>query len=82
VIKAPGAASALIMAGSGQILDRLNTFLGHGHISKLRVIQGAMTQGAGRTDKNDTRPQPKPAGLAPKAAQTLAEAAQKPRKRT
>lgn len=41
-IQAPGAAAALIMAGSGQILDRLNTFLGHGHISRIKVSQSAM----------------------------------------
>lgn len=39
-IQAPGAAAALIMAGSGQILDRLNTFLGYGHIARIKVIQG------------------------------------------
>lgn len=42
VIKAPGAAAALIMASSGQILDRLNTFLGHGHVARIKVIQSAM----------------------------------------
>jgi len=71
VIKAPGAAGALIMAASNQILDRLNTFLGHGHISRLRVIQGAMTNRGTHQEGADTRPQPKPAGLTPKTAQSL-----------
>jgi len=41
-IQAPGAAASLIAAGSGQILDRLNTFLGHGHIARIKVSQRAM----------------------------------------
>lgn len=67
VIKAPGAASALIMASSGQILSRLNTFLGHGHVARIRVMQGAMNT----TRVDDPRPQPAPRGLTPSAATSL-----------
>ena len=54
-IQAPGAAAALIMAGSGQVLDRLNTFLGHGHISRIKVIQGAMKTSSKATPRQEPR---------------------------
>lgn len=58
-IQAPGAAAALIMAGSGQILDRLNTFLGHGHISRIKVSQSAMKTAP------ENRERKEPRGLSP-----------------
>lgn len=58
-IQAPGAAAALIMAGSGQILDRLNTFLGHSHISRIKVSQSAMKTAV------KAAPRPEPRGLTP-----------------
>lgn len=64
-IQAPGAAAALIMAGSGQILDRLNTFLGYGHISRIKVSQSAMKLAAPHA------PKPEPRGLSPSKARAL-----------
>ncbi len=65
-IQAPGAAAALIMAGSGQILDRLNTFLGHGHISRIKVVQSAM-----KVASPSTNPKKQPRGLSPSEADEL-----------
>lgn len=42
IIKAAGPASALVAASSGQILERLNTLLGYGHIARIKVTSGAM----------------------------------------
>jgi len=44
VIAAPGAAGSLIMAASGQIIDRLNAHLGDGTVHKLKIIQKKMKQ--------------------------------------
>lgn len=54
-VQAPGAAASLIAAGSGQILDRLNTFLGHGHISRIKVNQSAMRKAAPTAAKREPR---------------------------
>ena len=65
-IQAPGAAAALIMAASGQILDRLNTFLGHGHVARIKVSQSAMKKAA------PTAPHIKdPRGLSPSESTSL-----------
>ncbi len=66
-IQAPGAAATLITAGSGQIIDRLNTFLGHGHISRIKLVQTAMTAKARHT----TATKAKPRGLSPTQADEL-----------
>ncbi|WP_371396174.1 DUF721 domain-containing protein [Fretibacter rubidus] len=66
VIKAPGAAAALIMASSGQILDRLNSFLGYGHIARIKVIHGAM-----KTAPQSAAPKPSPRGLSATEAREL-----------
>lgn len=66
VITAPGAAAALITASSGQILDRLNTFLGHGHVAKIKVMQGAMD-----APRATTAARPIKRGLTPKESETL-----------
>ena len=42
VISAPGAAATLIMAASGSIIERLNTHLGAGQVTKLRLIQSKL----------------------------------------
>ena len=39
IISAPGPAAALIMASSQSIIDRANTFLGTGHIQRLKIVQ-------------------------------------------
>lgn len=39
IISAPGAASALIQAASGQIIERLNAHLGAGHVHALQIVQ-------------------------------------------
>jgi hypothetical protein len=41
VISAPGPAASLILAASGPILQRLNTHLGKGHVSRIQVVQSA-----------------------------------------
>lgn len=64
-IQAPGAAASLIAAGSGQILDRLNTFLGHGHIARIRVSQSAMKAAAPSAVKQEPR------GLSPSQSDEL-----------
>ena len=66
-IQAPGAAAALIMAGSGQILDRLNTFLGYGHIARIKVSQSAMKTAPNTPAKDPraVRPRYEPRGLSP-----------------
>lgn len=39
VISAPGPAGALLSAASDKILERANSFLGAGHVTRLKVIQ-------------------------------------------
>lgn len=55
VLSAPGPAAALIMASSGSIIDRANTYLGPGHITKLKVIQTKL--------KTESSTGPAPRGL-------------------
>lgn len=43
IISAPGPAASLILAQSGPILDRLNTHLGSGHVTRIKVVQSRMT---------------------------------------
>jgi hypothetical protein len=66
-IQAPGAAAALIMASSGQIIDRLNTFLGYGHISRIKVIQGPANPNA----KSSLPANSAPRGLTPSEDRSL-----------
>lgn len=42
-IEAVGPVGALILASSGQILQRLNTFLGHDSVTRLKIIQDTTT---------------------------------------
>ena len=42
VIKAPGPAGALIMAHQDRILEKLNGFLGAGHVKAIKVIQSRL----------------------------------------
>lgn len=51
IISAPGPAAALIMASSQTIIDRANSFLGAGHIQRLRIIQTRL-----RTEPSTTLP--------------------------
>ncbi len=47
IIHAPGAAAALITAGSGPIIQRLNNYLGPDYVSHIKVVQRRMhTAGA------------------------------------
>ncbi len=62
IITAPGAASALILAQSGPIVERLNAHLGSSHVRQIRVIQSRMTQ---PSDKGPKR------GLSPRRASDL-----------
>ena len=58
VIKAPGPASALIMASNTQIIDRLNAFLGPGYVRSIKVISGAVKSGTSRAAKTQiSKPQ-------------------------
>lgn len=66
-IQASGAAAALITAASGQILGRLNTFLGYGHIARLKVTQSKIKRPA--TAKTDKRAAPR--GLLPSEEKEL-----------
>lgn len=75
-IQAPSAAAALIMAGSGQIIDRLNTFLGHGHINRIKVIQGPAGQKSparqrGKTASSNAAHPAAPRGLTPSENRSL-----------
>ncbi|WP_189494598.1 DciA family protein [Algimonas arctica] len=66
VISAPGPAAALILAASGPILQRLNTHLGEGHVSRIQVVQSAPTA--------NTSPAEKPKrGLTPSEEHALRE---------
>jgi len=62
LISAPGPAASLILAQSGPILDRLNSHLGSGHVSRIKLVQSRMTQPA------DSRPK---RGLPPRKARQL-----------
>lgn len=63
VISAPGPAAALIMASSQTIIDRANSFLGAGHIQRLKIIQTRL-----RTEPSTTPP---PRGLSQQAGDKL-----------
>lgn len=65
VISAPGPAASLIMAASGQILERLNSHLGAGQVSKIQVVQATQTPHQGRT--------PMKRGLTPREETQLRE---------
>jgi hypothetical protein len=69
VISAPGAAAALILAASGQILQRLNAHLGDEHVSHIQVVQSAPTArgGVGRAVDKPKR------GLTPTEEHALRE---------
>lgn len=57
VIAAPGAAATLIMAASGAIIERLNTHLGVGHVTKIRLVQTKLkTDGASHSVKKGLSP--------------------------
>ncbi len=55
IIRAPGPAGALIMAAQSQILDRINSYMGPGHVKSIKVIQGQM-----RNSEKSKRPSAKP----------------------
>lgn len=63
VLSAPGPAAALIMAASGSIIDRANTYLGPGHIQRLKIIQTKL--------KTDVSTGPAPRGLTQQAGDRL-----------
>lgn len=62
-IRVQGPAAALIQHQSGDILARVNLFLGDGAVGKLRIVQGPVKPRAGR--------KPAPAPRAGKRAQPL-----------
>ena len=64
IISAPGPAASLILAQSGPILERLNSHLGSGHVTRIKVVQSRMTI--------PPRTQPK-TGLAPRQEAELRE---------
>lgn len=64
VISAPGPAAALIMAQSRPIIERLNTHLGEGYVSAIRLVQSQMTQRSSSSPKK---------GLSPRQTQKLQE---------
>lgn len=63
IIRAPGPAAALIMAASQTIIDRVNGYLGDGHIRHIRVLQTRM--------KTESIRQAVPKGLTPRAQAKL-----------
>ena len=63
VISAPGAAATLIMAASGPIIERLNTHLGPGYVTKLRLVQSKL--------KMDSSPSGLKKGLSPRQENQL-----------
>ena len=56
IITAPGAASALILAQSGPIVERLNAHLGSGHVRQIKVIQSRMIQASDSGPKRGISP--------------------------
>lgn len=64
IISAPGPAASLILAQSGPIIERLNSHLGSGHVTRIKVVQSRMTI--------PPRTQPK-TGLAPRQEIELSE---------
>ncbi len=63
VLAAPGPAAALIMASSGTIIARANTYLGPNHIQRLKIIQTKL-----KTEATQGKP---PRGLTPQARENL-----------
>ena len=63
LISAPGPAAALIMASSRQIIDRANTYLGAGHLKRIKVLQTKM--------KTEVSGQPAARGLTQQAGDKL-----------
>lgn len=49
IIGAPGPAATLIMASAGQIIERVNIFMGEGAVTRIRVIQKKMTVNTSNT---------------------------------
>ena len=58
VIKAPGPAGALIMANQNRIIEKLNGFLGPGHVKSIKVIQSRIrsSASAAKTPKRGLAP--------------------------
>ena len=64
IIGAPGPAATLIMASAGQIIERVNIFMGEGAVTSIRVIQKKMTpsqntgqnNAGGHAQNKSTRP--------------------------
>lgn len=44
------------MAASHQIIERLNTHLGEGHVQRIRIVQAKMTQSAASRPKRGLSP--------------------------
>ena len=49
-VKVDGPAAVFVQHEAGQILERVNAFLGYGAVGKLRIVQGPVT-GAGKRAK-------------------------------
>ena len=64
VIEAPSAIAALIIAGSGPIIDRLNSYLGPGHVSHIKIRH--INRDAARTASHKAAASPALRGLSPK----------------
>ena len=54
VIEAQGPAATLLQANSGQLLGKINQFLGDGAITKIRVQQGKILQDEKNTSVSKT----------------------------
>ena len=65
-LRVEGPAAALIQHQSGQILQRLNLYLGDGAVTKLRIVQGPLRPAIAAADR---KPRKRPSGPLDAAAE-------------
>lgn len=74
-IRVDGPAASLIQHQSGEILQRVNLFLGAGAVERLRIVQGPVKARGGQNPVSPARPAPIDAALEAELAASLTEAA-------
>ena len=73
-IKVDGPAAALIQHQSGEILQRVNLFLGTGSVERLRIVQGPVKARAAQVQVRRARPAPIDAAVEAELATSLTDA--------
>lgn len=73
-IKVDGPAAALIQHQSGEILQRVNLFLGTGAVERLRIVQGPVKARAAPAQGRRARPAPIDAAVEAELAASLTDA--------